>query len=172
MTPGPIDRTSRRTRTSPERAEVKDQRGKKAKKSSLATACGATEPQVRRRSKETGLTGPETPVRMFGGSLADIFRTPAYDCRALGSDQKTQFAVTRLRSAESPRIPGRRRGLNLRLAYIREDRSMARHLQRNESRSNESYSVRHDIHRSELQDGNVGPRAFRLPSLLRFRSAA
>jgi AraC-like DNA-binding protein len=35
---------------------------------------------------------------MFGSSLADVFRTPAYDCRALGSDQKPEFAVTRLRS--------------------------------------------------------------------------
>jgi AraC family transcriptional regulator len=35
---------------------------------------------------------------MFGSSLADVFRTPAYDCRAVGSDQKPEFAVTRLRS--------------------------------------------------------------------------
>ena len=35
---------------------------------------------------------------MFGSSLADIFRTPAYDCRAVGLDQKPEFAVTRLRS--------------------------------------------------------------------------
>jgi AraC family transcriptional regulator len=35
---------------------------------------------------------------MFGASLADVFRTPAYDCRALGADQKPEFAVTRLRS--------------------------------------------------------------------------
>jgi hypothetical protein len=32
---------------------------------------------------------------MFGSSLADVFRTPAYDCRAVGSDQKPEFAVTR-----------------------------------------------------------------------------
>src|SRR5271156_4779476 len=37
-------------------------------------------------------------MRMFGSSLADVFRTPAYDCRALGPDQKPEFAVTRLRS--------------------------------------------------------------------------
>jgi AraC-like DNA-binding protein len=35
---------------------------------------------------------------MFGSSLADVFRTPAYDCRAVGPDQKPEFAVTRLRS--------------------------------------------------------------------------
>ena len=35
---------------------------------------------------------------MFGSSLADVFRTPAYDCRAVGSDHKPEFAVTRLRS--------------------------------------------------------------------------
>lgn len=38
---------------------------------------------------------------MFGSSLADVFRTPAYDCRALGSDHKPEFAVTRLRSGPS-----------------------------------------------------------------------
>ena len=35
---------------------------------------------------------------MFGSSLADVFRAPAYDCRAVGSDHKPEFAVTRLRS--------------------------------------------------------------------------
>jgi AraC-like DNA-binding protein len=35
---------------------------------------------------------------MFGSSLADVFKTPAYDCRVLGPDQKPEFAVTRLRS--------------------------------------------------------------------------
>jgi AraC family transcriptional regulator len=37
-------------------------------------------------------------MRMFGSSLADVFNSPAYDCRAVGSDQKPEFAVTRLRS--------------------------------------------------------------------------
>ena len=37
-------------------------------------------------------------MRMFGSSLADVFSTPAYDCRVAGSDQKPEFAVTRLRS--------------------------------------------------------------------------
>jgi hypothetical protein len=41
-------------------------------------------------------------ARMFGSSLADVFSTPAYDCRAVGSDQKPEFAVTRLRSG--PRV--------------------------------------------------------------------
>jgi AraC family transcriptional regulator len=35
---------------------------------------------------------------MFGSSLADVFNVPAYDCRAVGPDQKPEFAVTRLRS--------------------------------------------------------------------------
>lgn len=39
---------------------------------------------------------PDAP--MFGSSLADVFRTPAYDCKAVGPDQKPEFAVTRLRS--------------------------------------------------------------------------
>ncbi len=37
-------------------------------------------------------------MRMFGSSLADVFKTPAYDCRLVGTDQKPEFAVTRLRS--------------------------------------------------------------------------
>jgi AraC family transcriptional regulator len=40
----------------------------------------------------------EPNMRMFGSSLADVFKTPAYDCRAVGPDQKPEFAVTRLRS--------------------------------------------------------------------------
>jgi AraC family transcriptional regulator len=37
-------------------------------------------------------------MRMLGLSLAEVFKTPAYDCRVVGSDQKPEFAVTRLRS--------------------------------------------------------------------------
>jgi AraC family transcriptional regulator len=37
-------------------------------------------------------------ARMFGATLADVFRTPAYDCRVVGSGQKVEFAVTRIRS--------------------------------------------------------------------------
>jgi AraC family transcriptional regulator len=40
----------------------------------------------------------ELDARMFGSSLADVFSTPAYDCKLVGSDQKPEFAVTRLRS--------------------------------------------------------------------------
>jgi AraC family transcriptional regulator len=40
----------------------------------------------------------ESDSRMFGSSLADVFSTPAYDCRLIGSDQRPEFAVTRLRS--------------------------------------------------------------------------
>jgi AraC family transcriptional regulator len=38
---------------------------------------------------------------MFGASLADVFSTPAYNCRVVGANQKPEFAVTRLCS--SPR---------------------------------------------------------------------
>jgi AraC family transcriptional regulator len=37
-------------------------------------------------------------MKMFGSSLADVFKTPAYDCRLIGPDQKPAFAITRLRS--------------------------------------------------------------------------
>src|SRR5271170_1508280 len=37
-------------------------------------------------------------MRMFGSSLADVFKTQAYDCRLVGSDQQPEFAITRLRS--------------------------------------------------------------------------
>ncbi len=33
---------------------------------------------------------------MFGSSLAHVFSTPSYDCRAVGSKEKPEFAVTRL----------------------------------------------------------------------------
>src|SRR5229473_4379153 len=48
-------------------------------------------PVESRNAKELG-------ARMFGSSLADVFNTPAYDCKLVGSDQKPEFAVTRLRS--------------------------------------------------------------------------
>jgi len=35
---------------------------------------------------------------LLGSSLADVFRTPSYDCRAVNSEQAPEFAVTRLRS--------------------------------------------------------------------------
>src|SRR5580700_9354824 len=43
-------------------------------------------------------THTKPDARMFGSSLADVFSTPAYDCRLIGPDQWPQFAVTRLRS--------------------------------------------------------------------------
>jgi hypothetical protein len=49
-------------------------------------------------SKTEAVRHAKTDGPMFGSSLADVFRTPAYDCRAVGSDQKPEFAVTRLRS--------------------------------------------------------------------------
>jgi hypothetical protein len=41
---------------------------------------------------------PTPEALMFGSSLADVFTTPACDCRTLTSDQEPEFAVTRLRS--------------------------------------------------------------------------
>src|SRR5271169_3186649 len=49
------------------------------------------------RDKRT-VCHPKSGARMFGSSLADVFSTPAYDCRVVGSDQKPEFAVTRFRS--------------------------------------------------------------------------
>jgi AraC family transcriptional regulator len=56
-----------------------------------------------RRKPEQGrdeqtLRDQKSGALMFGSSLADVFSTPAYDCRVVGSDQKPEFAVTRLRS--------------------------------------------------------------------------
>jgi hypothetical protein len=34
----------------------------------------------------------------LGSSLADVFRTPDYDCKVLSANGKPDFAVTRLRS--------------------------------------------------------------------------
>jgi len=47
---------------------------------------------------ELAVPAPQSGKRLFGSSLADIFTTPAYDCRVVGADQKPEFAVTRLRS--------------------------------------------------------------------------
>src|SRR5271154_5450172 len=61
-------------------------------------------PSVLLQSKERevrdkrAVLNPNSGARMFGSSLADVFSTPAYDCRVVGSDQKPEFAVTRLRS--------------------------------------------------------------------------
>ena len=53
---------------------------------------------------------------MFGSSLAEVFRVPAYDCRAMGPDCKPEFAVTRLRSGprdleKAPAYPSDRAAL-------------------------------------------------------------
>lgn len=48
--------------------------------------------------EERAVCHPKSGVRMFGSSLANVFSTPAYDCRLVGSDQRPEFAVTRLRS--------------------------------------------------------------------------
>ncbi len=56
----------------------------------------------RRRAEEVGdnhaVRRAKSDALMFGSSLADVFKVPAYDCRAVGPDQKPEFAVTRLRS--------------------------------------------------------------------------
>src|SRR5258708_16200305 len=38
---------------------------------------------------------------MLGSSLADVFRTPDYDCRVVDANHRPEFAVTRLRSGPS-----------------------------------------------------------------------
>src|SRR5260221_481365 len=45
--------------------------------------------------------------RMLGSSLADVFRTPDYDCRVVDANHRPEFAVTRLRSGprEMERAP-------------------------------------------------------------------
>jgi AraC family transcriptional regulator len=63
------------------------------------------------RRKESTATGnaavryAKSGRRMFGSTLADVFSTPAYDCRLIGSDQRPEFAITRLRSG--PREMGK-----------------------------------------------------------------
>jgi len=56
----------------------------------------------RRRVEEVGdnhaVRRSKSDALMFGSSLADVFRVPAYDCRAVGPDEKPEFVVTRLRS--------------------------------------------------------------------------
>jgi len=54
------------------------------------------------KTEEVRDSSPETcrkrGARMFGATLADVFGSPAYDCRVVGSDLKPEFAVTRIRS--------------------------------------------------------------------------
>ena len=47
--------------------------------------------------EEQAVRHPKSGARMLGSSLADVFSTPEYDCRLVGSDQRPEFAVTRLR---------------------------------------------------------------------------
>ena len=56
------------------------------------------EVSLNHQSRPEALRGCKSDGLMFGSSLADVFSAPAYDCRALGHDQKPEFAVTRLRS--------------------------------------------------------------------------
>jgi AraC family transcriptional regulator len=53
-------------------------------------------PRQLERSRPRRVNGKDS--LMFGSSLADVFRTPDYHCRALGADQEPEFAITRLRS--------------------------------------------------------------------------
>src|SRR5579862_8169135 len=65
---------------------------------------GMTRPVVLPRQTGEAIRGngavrhAKPDARMFGSSLADVFKVPAYDCRAVGPDQRPEFAVTRLRS--------------------------------------------------------------------------
>ena len=72
---------------------------------------------------------------MFGSSLADVFRTPAYDCRAVGRDQEPEFAVTRIRSGpremeRAPAYPPDEGSPDLCLPYTLGNRSVESPLQR------------------------------------------
>jgi hypothetical protein len=114
---------------------------------------------------------------MFGSSLADVFSTPAYDCRAFGPDQKPEFAVTRLRSGprdmeKAPAYPPDQAVLicvSLTPSAIGQWKALY---------SGKSVGVTRAIpfattfHRFELQDGNVGARAVRLSALLPFLGTA
>jgi AraC family transcriptional regulator len=50
---------------------------------------------------EAVVRDPKSDTLMYGSSLADVFSTPAYDCRVVGPNQKPEFAVTRLCSGPS-----------------------------------------------------------------------
>jgi AraC family transcriptional regulator len=51
-----------------------------------------------RQNGESVIRHAKSDSLMFGSSLADVFRTPDYDCRVADSNQNPEFAVTRLRS--------------------------------------------------------------------------
>jgi AraC family transcriptional regulator len=54
--------------------------------------------KMKQVGEERAVGDLKSKARMFGSSLAEVFSTPAYDCRVVGSDHKPEFAVTRLRS--------------------------------------------------------------------------
>jgi len=54
----------------------------------------------RPKGNQVGSHGKPNPA-LYGRSLAEVFRTPDYDCRVIGPDQKPEFAVTRIRSAST-----------------------------------------------------------------------
>ena len=51
-----------------------------------------------RQNGESMIRHAKSDSLMFGSSLADVFRTPDYDCRVVDANQKPEFAVTRIRS--------------------------------------------------------------------------
>jgi AraC family transcriptional regulator len=53
--------------------------------------------ELKTHEKRAGFN-PKSDSRLFGSSLADVFSTPAYDCRLISSDQRPEFAIARLRS--------------------------------------------------------------------------
>src|SRR5258708_9204183 len=56
-------------------------------------------PVVSRRQAGVSIVpGLRSDPLMLGSSLADVFRTPDYDCRVVDGNQRPEFAVTRLRS--------------------------------------------------------------------------
>jgi len=93
--------------------------------------------------------------------LADVFSTPAYDSRLIGSNQKPEFAVTRLHSGpremeKAPVYPADQAILicvSLTPAMIGQWES---HLQRKKCWRHTRDTFRHDFYRPELPNGKCG----------------
>jgi len=101
-----------------------------------------------------------------GSSLADVFSTPAYDCK-LVARTKSQRSPSRAfvrakRNGEGSDVSARSGNPDLRIVNACSDWPVASHLQREKRWRHASDTVRHDIHRFELSHGNVGAWPIRL----------
>ena len=102
-------------------------------------------------------------TRMFGSTLADVFSTPAYDCRLIGSDEMPEFAdyaapLGAAGNGEGADVSPGSGGPDLCVSLARGDWPVEGILQRQERWSDSGDSVRDNFHRSQLPDGNVGAR--------------